>query len=164
MKNSLNDSHFDILGVSRQSTKEEIKKAYRKQSMLWHPDKFFNDKDEWVKAHQRFIKISEAYNLLQNYEPRKPKTVPKEDKTNYKAAQKGGRKRAEINRVKVKSSNIYAIGYDNEIKILQIEFLDKSIYQYYEVPENIYNDFMQSESKGKFAHKYILFQYRYEQV
>ena len=71
MKVFLSDIHFEILGVNKQSTKDEIKKAYRKKSKEWHPDKFANDEEKWQIAHLKFIKITEAYELLKNYEPPK---------------------------------------------------------------------------------------------
>lgn len=51
---------YSILGVSRASSAEEIKKAYRKLAMQFHPDKNPGDK----KAEEKFKEISEAYDVL----------------------------------------------------------------------------------------------------
>ena len=48
---------YDELNVNPQSNENEIKKAYRKLSMKWHPDKNPYNKEE---ATERFLKISEA--------------------------------------------------------------------------------------------------------
>jgi len=50
---------FGILGLSLNASKEDIKRAYRKQAKIYHPDKN-NDED----AISRFIEISEAYEIL----------------------------------------------------------------------------------------------------
>ena len=49
-----------MLGVSEQATQEDIKKAYRKLAMQYHPDKNPDNKE----AEERFKEISEAYEIL----------------------------------------------------------------------------------------------------
>ncbi len=55
--------YYDILGVSKSATAEEIKKAYRKQALEWHPDRH---KDNKEAAEKRFKEINEAYQVLSN--------------------------------------------------------------------------------------------------
>jgi ATP-dependent DNA helicase RecG len=55
-----------------------------------------------------------------------------------------------IKRIPVASSNIASIGYDKEAHILEIEFHHGAIYQYYEVPENVYEELMSSPSQGAY--------------
>jgi len=52
-------NYYDILGVSNQATEPEIKKAYRKLSLQYHPDRNPDD-----SAKSRFQEISEAYEIL----------------------------------------------------------------------------------------------------
>jgi len=59
--------YYDILGVSKSATKEEIKKAYRKQALEWHPDRH---KDEKEAAERRFKEINEAYQVLYDSQKR----------------------------------------------------------------------------------------------
>ncbi|MGB6838764.1 MAG: DnaJ C-terminal domain-containing protein [Microgenomates group bacterium] len=53
--------YYDILGVSKDASADEIKKAYRKQALEWHPDKH---KDGKEIAEKRFKDINQAYQVL----------------------------------------------------------------------------------------------------
>jgi len=59
--------YYDILGVSKSASADEIKKAYRKQAIDWHPDKHKDDKDV---AEKRFKEINEAYQILSDSQKR----------------------------------------------------------------------------------------------
>ena len=59
--------YYKILGISKSSTEEEIKKAYRKLAMKYHPDKFANSTEKEKKeAEEKFKEINEAYEALTN--------------------------------------------------------------------------------------------------
>lgn len=58
---------YQVLGVSKTSTADEIKKAYRKLAMQYHPDKNPGNK----KAEEKFKEISEAYDILSDETKRK---------------------------------------------------------------------------------------------
>jgi DnaJ-class molecular chaperone len=52
---------YEVLGVGKNASKEEIKSAYRKQAMTWHPDK-----NKSPEAEEKFKEINEAYEILSN--------------------------------------------------------------------------------------------------
>ncbi|RMG39254.1 MAG: molecular chaperone DnaJ [Candidatus Dadabacteria bacterium] len=52
--------YYEVLGVSRNATTEEIKRAYRKKALQFHPDKNPGDKD----AEEKFKEATEAYGIL----------------------------------------------------------------------------------------------------
>lgn len=62
--------------------------------------------------------------------------------------------------INVDSTNLSAVGYDSENKILTIEFNDGGLYEYYDVPQNIYDELMSASSKGSFFHRFIRDAYR----
>jgi molecular chaperone DnaJ len=59
--------YYEALGVSKNATPDEIKKAYRKLARQYHPDTNQGDK----QAEERFKKISEAHDVLSDPEKRK---------------------------------------------------------------------------------------------
>lgn len=60
-----------------------------------------------------------------------------------------------MERETVASSTLLSIGYEPESNTLEVEFKSGGVYQYYNVPDAIYQQFMNSDSKGKFLHAYI---------
>ncbi|KAJ8253001.1 hypothetical protein GJAV_G00208050, partial [Gymnothorax javanicus] len=53
--------YYNVLGVSRNASSDDIKKAYRKLALRWHPDKNPDNKEE---AERKFKEIAEAYEVL----------------------------------------------------------------------------------------------------
>jgi molecular chaperone DnaJ len=60
------EDYYELLGLGRNATAEELKKAYRKKAVQYHPDKNPGNK----QAEEMFKKISEAYDVLQDPEKR----------------------------------------------------------------------------------------------
>ena len=58
--------YYEVLGVERSATEEEIKKAYRKKAIQYHPDKNPGDKE----AEEKFKEAAEAYDVLSNPDKR----------------------------------------------------------------------------------------------
>jgi molecular chaperone DnaJ len=58
--------YYEILGISRSATPDEIKKAYRKSALKYHPDRNPGD----AQAEKKFKEISEAYEILSDEKKR----------------------------------------------------------------------------------------------
>ena len=53
------------------------------------------------------------------------------------------------------SSTVVSVGYEPTTETLEVEFKKGGVYQYYNVPEAVYQQFMAAESLGQFLHVYI---------
>jgi DnaJ-domain-containing protein 1 len=60
-------NYYDILGVSKDASQDEIKKSFRNLALKYHPDKNGNSEE----SKQRFTKIIEAYEVLSDEQARK---------------------------------------------------------------------------------------------
>lgn len=72
---------YEVLGISRDASEDQIKKAYRKLAMKYHPDKNPGDKD----AEEKFKEATEAYEILSN-----PDLHQRYDQFGWDAFERGG--------------------------------------------------------------------------
>ena len=63
----MSKDYYKILGVSKESSDDEIKKSYRKLALKYHPDRA--PKDNKKEYEEKFKEISEAYRILSDRNP-----------------------------------------------------------------------------------------------
>ena len=69
-----------------------------------------------------------------------------------------------MDRISVSSSNIRSIGYDEQAATLEVEFKTGDVYQYFNVPEHLYQQFLHASSHGQFLNDNIRYSYRYQKI
>lgn len=69
-----------------------------------------------------------------------------------------------MNRIPLDSTNLKEVGYDPETKTLEIQFRNDRIYQYYDVPQVIFNGLMAIPDKGFYLRKVIGNAYDYKEI
>ncbi|MEK7152549.1 MAG: KTSC domain-containing protein, partial [Patescibacteria group bacterium] len=69
-----------------------------------------------------------------------------------------------MQRIPVDSSDLVSIGYDEATRVLEIEFGEERLYQYFDVPLSTYEHFMKADSYGGYFNSHINSYYRYRRV
>ena len=107
--------YYKALGVDKNATEEEIKKAYRKLARKLHPDLNPNDKE----AHKKFQQINEANEVLSDPEKRKK----------YDQYGKTGAMLTSLNKPAVNNSNtiVAAANKVSQVRLTQMNFLSFSL-------------------------------------
>ncbi len=59
------------MGVAKDVTEDQLKKAYRKLALKWHPDRNQGSEEQKVKADKMFKDINEAYSVLSDPEKKR---------------------------------------------------------------------------------------------
>ncbi|HUR64722.1 MAG TPA: KTSC domain-containing protein [Chitinophagaceae bacterium] len=162
----VSDSHFEILGVTRSSTRDEIKKAYHRLIKKWHPDRFEDRPDKIQEALEISKQINQAFRLLKDYNSPAMTTshIKKEKFKDSKSTSKRTGGKPVFHRVKVNSSKVWSIAYDAFTKILEVEFYEGGVYQYYEVPEHAYTQLMFADPVDEYLDLKITPKYRRKHV
>lgn len=69
-----------------------------------------------------------------------------------------------MERIRVRSSNIYSVGYEANTSTLEVEFNSGSIYRYSRVPEQVYEALMSARSHGTYFNDHVRDNYTTRQV
>jgi hypothetical protein len=120
-----------------------------------------NSEDPEVSRHWQRPRITENYDRVaaswRSQNPRWASVHPERTRLSDEEITR-------MEREMVSSSTIVSIGYDTTTETLEVEFKSGGVYQYYNVPVTIHQEFMQSGSKGQFHHAYIRNAYPYSRV
>jgi hypothetical protein len=64
----------------------------------------------------------------------------------------------------IDSTSVEALQYDNESKKLTVEFKGGAIYDYYDVPEDVFEGFHEADSIGKYLNSQVKGSYNFEKI
>jgi curved DNA-binding protein CbpA len=132
-----------ILEVSKTTSLQELKTAYRNAMKAYHPDSV-QDEDKKAELEEKSKKLIEAYHFLVSIAP---ETIEQE-KPQYIET--------------TTTSNIADMNYVDQK--LVIDFLDGSVYEYYNVPRNMYIKLVNAGSPGRLARRHIYNEFSYRNV
>lgn len=110
--------YYKVLGVDKQSSTGDIKKAYRKLALKWHPDK---NPDNQTEANKKFKEISEAYEVLSD--EKKRRIYDDRGKGGYEDSRQRGRYRSQAK---------YDEDHDDDFGFTRFRFRD---------PEDVFREF-----------------------
>lgn len=133
-----------LMGVEKSTGLSELKSIYRNFMKDWHPDKFQHDEAEKLTAEQKSKEFIEAYHFLVSIAP---ETHALENEA-YTAI--------------INSSRI--IDYQYKSQTLTVNFADGSVYEYFDVPKNIYNKMVNSATLDRFARRHIYHSFTYRKA
>jgi hypothetical protein len=66
--------------------------------------------------------------------------------------------------VRVDSTAVYAFGYDDEQRTLDVVFYRSGVYRYFDVPREVYDNWLTAESKGLYLHQALIGYFAYERL
>lgn len=69
-----------------------------------------------------------------------------------------------MERISISSSSLVSVGYDSDSQTLEVEFKGGTVYQYFNVPENVYHNLMSATSHGVYFSANIRDNYDYEKL
>jgi len=69
-----------------------------------------------------------------------------------------------MDRIPVTSSNVASVGFDPSTQTLEIEYKNGSVYQYFDVPQAVYDELIRAESVGTFLNAQVKGVYRYARL
>jgi len=126
--------------ASKETTLQELKKTYRGFMKEWHPDKFNNDAEKLAVAETKSTELIEAYHFLVSISS-ETHTSQLEDYT------------ATMN------TRIEGLMYKKQI--LEVSFLDGSVYEYFGVPHNVYLKLYNSDKQNRFGKRHLFNSFLY---
>ena len=124
-----------LFGITKDANLAELKTIYRNLMKEWHPDKFQEGDPMKEEAAKKGQEIITAYHFLVSISPE----THEQNKAEYL--------------VTITSTGIDDFKYKGQT--LTVTFHDGSIYEYFGVPNNVYNKFLNSSTQARFARRHI---------
>ena len=133
-----------LLNITPETDLGGLKSNYRNLMKEWHPDKFVDDEVRKAEAENISKSIIEAYHFLVSISP-----------------ETQAFNLAEYNQT---TNNSIIENHLYKGQTLTLTFLDGSVYEYFGIPKNIYNKFLNSSNLVRFAKRHVYHSYTYRIV
>ncbi|WP_295673803.1 KTSC domain-containing protein [uncultured Mucilaginibacter sp.] len=133
-----------LLDVTKDAELHELKTVYRSLMKTWHPDKFQHSEEDKLVAEEKSKTIIEAYHFLVSIAP----------ETRNQTA-------AEYNNTTAASG---ILDFEYQSQVLKIHFADGNVYEYFDVPKEVYRKLVNADSPGRFARRHIFNNYVYRSI
>ena len=136
--------HRKLLGVDKAVTLSELKSVYRNFMKEFHPEKIQDNEELKLEVEEKSKRIIEAYHFLVSIAP-ETQAFNLDNYTNT-------------------TNNSGIEDYSYKGQTLKITFQDGSVYEYFGIPKNIYNKFLNSSTLLRFARRHIFYSFTYRNV
>jgi len=133
-----------LLGVNKEAELQELKTVYRSLMKTWHPDKFQDSAEDKLAAEDKSKTIIEAYHFLVSIAP-ETLSQSLEEYSNTTA-------------------NSGILDFEYKAQVLKIHFADGNVYEYFDVPKEVYRKLINADSPGRFARRHIFNNYIYRSL
>jgi curved DNA-binding protein CbpA len=133
-----------LLEVNKDAELHELKTVYRSLMKTWHPDKFQDSEEDKLAAEEKSKTIIEAYHFLVSIAP---------ETLSQTAAEYSNT-----------TANSGILDFEYKAQVLKIYFADDSVYEYFDVPKEVYRKLINADSPGRFARRHIFNNYVYRSI
>lgn len=130
-----------LFGATKVTDLAQLKLTYRSLIKEWHPDKYQDDEVQKAACEAKSKEIIEAYHFLVSISPETHLiTATEYEKT---------------------TSTCVIDDFSYKGQTLKITFQDNSTYEYFGVPNGVYNKFLNSPTPSRFARRHICYSFAY---
>ena len=133
-----------LLEVGKDAELQELKTVYRSLMKTWHPDKYQESAELKLEAEEKSKTIIEAYHFLVSIAPETLKSTEAE--------------------YGITTANSGILDFEYKSQVLKISFSDGSVYEYFDVPKEVYRKLINADSPGRFARRHIFNAYVYRSL
>lgn len=135
------NAYKKLFNVDQNIDLKQLKTTYRNLVKEWHPDKFQNDQEKLVEAEAKSREIIDAYHFLVSIAP---ETIA-----------------ANLEEYQITTTESGIADFKHKGLLLEISFLDGTTYEYFGVPRNVFQKFVNSDKQYRFAKRSIFNSYLY---
>ena len=152
--------HLALLGVPPDATAAEVRAAWRKLMLRWHPDRHPGDPEAQRAAHERAREINEAWAAL-SADAGRGRPGPPAGEGRYRRSSFPS---ADVPERPLRGRTISSVGYDDRHRILYVKFRKGVVYAYHDVPRAAYDGLLSARSHERYAEEHLFGAYPFTRI